>query len=449
LQVEELRPEFATVNRAHLRLLTGCAMIDAARPPGTFVEYNHLKGSSMSDSNNRRAALTLSLTVLVVFASLGLGRFGFSMVLPAMQDALGLSNAESGQLQSWNSLGYLLFAVGAGILATKHGPSVVITIALGVVGVAMLATGAFPTFAAACVGRFFSGAGGAAANIPAMALLAAWFTGKRRGLAAGCAVGGSSLGLAATGATVPMILERGGPDGWRHCWYAFGAGTLIICLLCALFLRDRPHTLPSSPDSQTETQPAIKWTDLLRSGLFWKIAAAYFAFGFSYSIYATFFVKHLVRDVGLTTAAAGTIWTRIGLASIISGFVWGAFSDRWGRRMALVLIFACQASAFLIVGLVHGSGPAMVSGVLFACTAWSIPAVVTALCGDAFGARLAPTALGVLTVAFGVGQVFGPAIGGIVADSGGSVAPAFAVAGTAALLLGAGSSLFLPGRQAA
>ena len=403
----------------------------------------------MPESSNRRAILTLSLTVLVVFASLGLGRFGFSMVLPAMQEALGLSNTQSGQLQSWNSLGYLLLAIGAGVLATRYGPSIVISVALGVVGAAMLATGAFPTFAAACAGRFFSGAGGAAANIPAMALLSAWFTGKRRGLAAGCAVGGSSLGLAVTGAAVPMILARDGADGWRHCWYAFGAATLLICLLCALFLRDRPPAPSPTSGFQEKARSATKWTAMLRSGMLWKVAAAYFAFGFSYSIYATFFVKHLVRDIGLSTAAAGTIWTRIGLASIISGFVWGAFSDRWGRRMALVLIFACQGSAFLIVGLVHGSSSAMLSGVLFACTAWSIPAVVAALCGDAFGAQLAPTALGVVTVVFGAGQVFGPVIGGIVADRSGSLAPAFAVAGATALALGAGVSLFLPGRPGA
>lgn len=390
----------------------------------------------------RRAMVTLVLAVLIVFASLGLGRFGFSMVLPAMQEALGLTNTQSGQLQSWNSLGYLLLAVGSGVLATRYGPSVVITFALGLVGVAMLATGAFPTFTAACLGRFFSGAGGAAANIPVMGLLCAWFTGKRRGLAAGCAVSGSSLGLAVTGAAVPGLLQRGGADGWRHCWYAFGVVTLIICGLCAALLRDHPGERSAPAAVRSPEKPA-----LLRSAILWRIAVAYFAFGFSYSIYATFFVKHLVRDLGLATVEAGAVWTRIGLASIVSGFLWGAFSDRWGRRLALVVIYLCQGSAFLLVGLSQGVGPALFSGILFACTAWSIPAVVSALCGDAFGVRLAPAALGVVTVVFGVGQVLGPVVGGMMADRTGSLAPAFAVAGAAAWLLGAGVSAFLPGRS--
>ncbi len=401
----------------------------------------------MPEPSRHRAALTLALTVLVVFASLGLGRFGFSMVLPSMQEALGLTNTQSGQLQSWNSLGYVLLAIGAGVLATRYGPSIVITLALALVGVAMLATGAFPTFTAACAGRFLCGAGGAAANVPAMALLCAWFTGRRRGLAAGCAVSGSSLGLAVTGATVPLLLSRGGADGWRHCWYAFGAVTLVICALCAALLRDRPaEAARPGPTPEAEADPTTP-PPILRSPMLWRISVAYFAFGFSYSIYATFFVKHLVRGLGLSTADAGLIWTRIGLASIISGFVWGAFSDRWGRRLALVVIYLLQGAAFLIVGLCHGRSVALFSGVLFACTAWSIPAVVSALCGDVFGARLAPAAIGVATVVFGVGQVFGPVVGGLVADSTGSIAPAFAVAGGAAWLLGAGVSVFLPGTE--
>src|SRR5512135_2330294 len=66
----------------------------------------------------RRAArvhyglVVLGLVVLAVFGSLGLARFGYTSILPAMQDALKLSNTQTGELQSWNLLGYLLTVVG-------------------------------------------------------------------------------------------------------------------------------------------------------------------------------------------------------------------------------------------------------------------------------------------------------------------------------------------------
>ena len=45
--------------------------------------------------------------ILVVFSALGLARFGYTSILPAMQEALKLSNTQTGVLQSWNLVGYL------------------------------------------------------------------------------------------------------------------------------------------------------------------------------------------------------------------------------------------------------------------------------------------------------------------------------------------------------
>jgi MFS family permease len=256
-------------------------------------------------TDRQRALVVLALSFLIVFASLGLGRFGFGMVWPAMQKALDLSNTNGGQLQSWNSAGYLLFVVVAGVLATRYGPRVVIVGALGLIGVALILTGMTRDFALISLGRFLAGVGAGAANVPAMAMLAGWFSGRRRGIAAGIAVAGSSLGLAVTGASVPWILARQGMGGWQTCWYFFGAVTLLICFFCALFLRNREEIVPRKSSEKMEEKIHDTWGDIrtvLRTPLLWKISTGYFAFGFSYSIYATFFVKHLVSGVGFPRA---------------------------------------------------------------------------------------------------------------------------------------------------
>jgi MFS family permease len=177
--------------------------------------------------------------------------------------------------------------------------------------------------------------------------------------------------------------------------------------------------------------------------MIWQLAAIYFAFGFSYIIYSTFFVKHLVREGAFTVASAGMLWMKIGIVSLVSGFIWGTVSDRFGRRIALVGVFVLQGIGFAVFGLSNQLTAVYFSAGLFALTAWSIPALMAALAGDVLGPRLAPAALGLMTVVFGIGQAIGPYLAGAIADAMDSFAPAFVMAGVIALIPGAGGSLML------
>ena len=397
--------------------------------------------------------IVLSLIVLSVFSALGLARFGYTSILPAMQESLHLSNTQAGELQTINLIGYLLTVVFAGMLAARYGPRIVISVSLLVVSLAMILTGLVPGFGTACIGRFFAGVGGAGGNIPAMGLVSAWFGARRRGLASGIGVTGSSVGLIVTGPLIPAILKTCGPDGWRISWYVLGALGLAAFVLCALLLRNRPEDMSLSPlgDSEPETlqrtadsgSAALNWGLVYKSRRLWQLAAIYFAFGFSYIIYSTFFVKHVVREGVFSAAGAGSLWMNIGIVSLASGFIWGIISDRFGRRIALVCVFTLQGISFSVFGLSHSLTAVYFSAALFALTAWSIPALMAALAGDVFGARLAPAALGLMTIIFGIGQAAGPYFAGAVADATQSFSTAFVIAGIVALVFGTGGSLFL------
>ncbi|MBM4311710.1 MAG: YbfB/YjiJ family MFS transporter [Deltaproteobacteria bacterium] len=398
--------------------------------------------------------IVLALIVLAVFCALGLARFGYTSILPAMQQGLGLSNTQTGQLQTLNLLGYLLAVVPAGLLAARFGPRSVIAVSLLVVSLAMILTGLVPAFGSACIGRFLAGVGGAGANVPAMGLVSAWFGSRRRGLASGIGVTGSSLALIVTGPLVPAIIAAGGPVvGWRMSWYALGGLGLVSFFLCALFMRNRPEDTGLLPLGEgadeharrtcTQAHATLNWKHVYTSGMLWQLAVIYFAFGFSYIIYSTFFIGHLVREAAFTQTAAGLLWMQVGIVSLPSGFIWGSLSDRFGRKIALVCVFTLQAAAFALFGLSLAPAVVYTSAALFALTAWSIPALMAALAGDTFGARLAPAALGLMTIIFGIGQALGPWCAGVLAEAAGSFAGAFIIAGAVALLIGAGGSLTL------
>lgn len=393
--------------------------------------------------------VVLAMIVLSVFGALGLARFGYTSILPAMQDALKLTNTQTGELQSWNLFGYMVAVVFAGMIAARYGPRVVISIALLIVSAAMISTGLFPTFEAARLARFFGGIGGAGGNVPAMGLVSSWFGAKRRGLAAGAAVAGSSIGLMVTGPLVPAILQQYGAEGWRVSWYVLGAMAFGVFVVCAIFLRNRPDQVGLRPLGETAAEidkrtsenraSALDWGLVYKSRLLWQLSAIYFAFGFAYLIYSTFFVRYLTREGGFDAASAGALWLQVGILSTISGFIWGGLSDRWGRRVSLVVVFAVQGISFLAFGLSRDLPSVYLSAFLFGVTAWSVPALMSALAGDIFGARLAPAAIGLMTIVFASGQVIAPTFAGAVADATSSFSLAFVAAGLVSLLGATGS----------
>jgi MFS family permease len=83
-----------------------------------------------------------------------------------------------------------------------------------------------------------------------------------------------------------------------------------------------------------------------------------------------------------------------------------------------------------------------VSAILFGITAWSIPTIMAAAAGDFVGPRLAPAGLGFITLFFGVGQVFGPWVGGKLAVLSGSFTYSFVLA-AAISFAGMVASLYL------
>jgi len=69
---------------------------------------------------------------------------------------------------------------------------------------------------------------------------------------------------------------------------------------------------------------------------------------------------------------------------------------------------------------------------------------MAATCGDVLGPRLAPAALGFITLFFGIGQALGPAVAGAIADASGSFFGPYLLAAGVALLGAIGASLLRP-----
>jgi MFS family permease len=186
-------------------------------------------------------------------------------------------------------------------------------------------------------------------------------------------------------------------------------------------------------------QPAV--TDDISPFLPW-LAAAYFCVGFGYIVSGTFLVAIVQASMDSSTAGI-TTWIVAGLAAAASTLLWPALAARFGAVRALVLAHALQALGIVLPVLVPGLVAAYVGAVLFGGTFMGIVALTMGL-----GQQLAPQhsarVLGLLTAAYGTGQIIGPLLAGLMAAHTDSFtlplvgAAAIVAAGGVLLVVGSG-----------
>jgi MFS family permease len=215
----------------------------------------------------------------------------------------------------------------------------------------------------------------------------------------------------------------------------------MLTLVGFLILKNRPSEKGlNSLGTINETQPpnpktkATNWGLVYHSPSVWHLGLVYIAFGFSYIIYMTFFVKGLMAEGGYTKESAGNLFMMMGWFSLLCGLIWGTASDIIGRKYALAIVYLIHTISFSLFALAPNKFGFTISAILFGLSAWSIPAIMAATCGDILGSKLAPAALGFITLFFGIGQAFGPFVAGRIADAYGSFLPAFLLASGVAFL---------------
>ena len=410
----------------------------------------------MEKSKFHYAWIVVGAGTIGVMGALGLGRFGYTVILPAMRDGLGLTYGQLGLLGTGNLIGYLFFSLVGGFWASRYGTKIVTVLSLTLMTVSLMLTGLAGGFYGILAARIFTGVGSAGANVPIMGLASAWFSARRRGLAAGIMVSGSGLGFLVTGIFLPGVIKAYGADGWRWAWYVLAALSLVITLICMWLLKDTPAEKNLSPCGAEVTAPRpspakeqggraaaapLDWGKVYKNPALWQLGLVYFAFGFSYIIYATFFSAHVIKAGNLTPAEAGRIWSLVGFVSLASGLIWGGVSDWIGRRAALVIVFCLHTLSFAIFAFATTVVGFYISALAFGISAWSIPSIVAAFSGDIAGARLAPAALGMVTVIFGIGQALAPYVAGKLADASGTFSYPFMLAAFIALAGAIGSLL--------
>jgi MFS family permease len=384
---------------------------------------------------------------LTIFSCFGLARFAFGMLLPGMRAGLHLSYDDMGFLSTGNFAGYLVAVGLAPLVLRLVSPRKLVTGALLVIGLCLMAISQSSDYR--LLGALYTliGMGGGFANIPVMALVSRWFRRERRGQAAGMMIMGNGTAIILTGFLVPWLNSSFGGEGWRIGWLLLGAACLTLGVLVGVLLRNDPADLGLEPLGATPQAVAYDPTETRgpyrASGILLHLGGLYLLFGLTYMVYGTFIVATMVDEYHFAEATAGSFWSWTGFFCLFSGVGFGVLSDRLGRRGGLMLAFAVQGAAYLLVAAKLGTLALFGSVVLYGLAVFAVPAIMAAAVGDYLGTARAAAAFSIITFCFAIGQTIGPGAAGVMAETAGTFSfPYFAAAAINGVALLA--TFFLP-----
>ena len=382
--------------------------------------------------------------VIALAIAMGVARFAFTPILPAMQAATGLGTDGAGFLASLNYLGYFVGALGAGLVPQGTARTVVfrtaLALSIGTTAAMGLDLGnAAQAMVPWSVLRFVSGVSSAGVFILGIAIVLDTLTRAKGERWAGWLYTGVGLGIAASGLFVALA---GGRLGWAGDWLALGAICAVLGLLPAAWVVDpQPLARPAAPaDPEGKAGGPMGGKAAALSAPLLLLTVAYFLEGGGYIVSGTFLVSILKTNPD-TAALGEAAWMVAGLGAMAAGVFWAAVARRIGSWAALILAHVAQTVGILLP--MTGSPTAsVVSALLFGGTFVGIVSQSFAL-GRQLSAGASARIVGALTAAYGLGQIIGPLPAGLVVARTGSFDSALLGAAAAvmagALLLAVGA----------
>ena len=287
---------------------------------------------------------------------LGLARFAYTPLLPAIVQAHWFDAAAAAYLAAANLTGYLAGALLAAPLSTRFAARTVLRAMMLLSTVTLLACAWPVDFAWFFAWRFLAGVGGGVLMVLAAPTVLPHVAPARRGLAGGAIFLGVGLGIAASGSLVPMLLQH----GLTTTWLALGALSFALTLLAwcawpqpdAAVLAKRAHSdhrLPVAALRTVYLEYALNAVGLVP--------------------HMIFLVDYVARGLGQGIAAGARMWVLFGIGAVVGPVAGGLVADRWGFRTALRLAFVLQiVAAWLAAGGSSGAWLAASSIVMGAFT---------------------------------------------------------------------------------
>jgi MFS transporter, DHA1 family, solute carrier family 18 (vesicular amine transporter), member 1/2 len=259
------------------------------------------------------------------------------------------------------------------------------------------------------IARSLQGVSGAATWLPGMALLADHFPREERGKAMGIAFAGANVGFLLGPPLAGFMDQSFGPLSPFY----FGISLVVMDALARVFLLKEVEPV---------REPPIPWSVLLRNRVIMVFAGAMVLGAAFWTLLESALPVDLSRRFGMGSGGIGVIFAVAALGHTISSPLMGRLSDRIGRtkvlRIGLLSALVILPLPALLpwrwaVGLAMVALGVNTSFLLSPCS----PAVADQI--ERMNSQSFASGFSVLNVAYSVGMMVGPLVGGVMVDAWG------------------------------
>ncbi|KRF13387.1 YbfB/YjiJ family MFS transporter [Paenibacillus sp. Soil787] len=140
--------------------------------------------------------------------------------------------------------------------------------------------------------------------------------------------------------------------------------------------------------------------------------------GLGYIVTGTYLVA-FAKSVSNIPNIASFSWILVGIAATPSCIGWSMLASRWGKKWTLTVAMLLQSIGIAIPVLIPSSTAIFAGAILFGVTFMGITTL-----SISFAKELYPKnnrkIIGLLTTFFGLGQIIGPLVGGILISGNGN-----------------------------
>jgi predicted MFS family arabinose efflux permease len=336
-----------------------------------------------------------------LFLSIGLGRFSYTTLLPALIAEGHVSAVQGGYVGASNLLGFLLGALAAPVLMRGGRASATVRAFLAV-SVASLAACAIPLgFVWLMAWRLAIGIAAGVLIVGAVSMLLGTAPAGRIGRVAGLIFMGPGTGILVSGSVLPILLDH----GVVVAWLGLAAMGLVVAGLA--WAGWPPDSDAGRGRTGGPVMPALLSGDRHGRNAFYRLLAAHALFGAAIMPHTIYWGDFIARGLGLGVPAAGAFWAAAGLAAMAGPMLIGFAADRAGFAPTLFAGLLCLALGLLLPAASGGIAAIALSTVLFGAFCTGMSTLMSGRTRTLVPAADLPGAWSRMAVAVSIGQAGG------------------------------------------